>query len=80
MTVYLRKVKKAAAEAKDPSLVFFGDLKAGHQVPFGKVFDVMECFADATIPCVNTAETFMSIPSLDVRDAKRLPYPAKKRD
>lgn len=78
VTRYLRKMRRAAADATDPSLLFFGELRAGHAAPYGNVFDVMEAFVAAEIPCLDTAQTFMGLPPQEIRDAKRLPYPRSR--
>lgn len=75
VTGYLRKTKKAVEDRKDPKVVFYGVIQAGHKVPYAKVFDVMETFVTAEIPSVDFWGT--GIPPKAVRAAKRLPYPAK---
>jgi len=60
---------------KDPKVIFYGQIRAGHKVPYAKVFDVMETFVAAEIPAVDFWGT--PIPPKALRKAKRLPYPAK---
>ncbi len=74
VTGYLKRAKKAVEGMRDPKVVFYGVIQAGHKVPYAKVFDVMEAFVKAEIPSVDFWGT--GIPPKTIRGAKRLPYPA----
>ena len=54
-------------------IVFTGEIRAGHTVPFGEVFKVMETFVDVGVFDVEFNSTL--IPSDELRAARRLPYP-----
>lgn len=72
-------VKKAWAAIKDtPNTRISGEIKAGHKVPFAKVFDVMQTFEAAGLPAVDFYGTAIPPPAL--REAQRLPYPLKNYD
>lgn len=72
-------VRKAWSAVKDsPNARVSGEIKAGHKVPFSKVFDLMETFEASGLADVNFYGT--AIPSANVRAAPRLPYPLKNYD
>jgi len=69
---WIDTAKRAAAGA-GTGVVLAGEIRAGHKVPFTKVLDVMEAFADHGLTALNFYGT--QIPSPKLRVAPRLPYP-----
>jgi hypothetical protein len=69
-------VRKARRACKDtPNATVSGEIKAGHKVPFSKILDLMETFEAAGLPRVDFYGT--AIPTPELREATRLPYPLK---
>ena len=69
---WIATAKKAAA-GTEGGVQVVGEIRAGHRVPFGKVFDVMETYLDKGVPAMNFYGT--QVPTAELRELKRLPYP-----
>lgn len=62
-----------------PRAKFACQIRAGHTVPFARVFDAMETFLTAGVPDVDLLSHF-SIPTRAARAMSRLPYPTRIYD
>jgi len=73
---WIAMAKKAADATKNA--VRTGEIRAGHKIPFAKIFDVMECFVDHAWPLVR----FFAIatPGPGLRREKRMPFPRNNYD
>lgn len=72
-------IRKAHAAVKDtPGAKISGEVKAGHKVPFSRMFDLLEAFEAAGLEAMSFYRS--APPGPEVRDAPRLPYPLKNYD